>query len=84
MAKVNPATGSEPATATTKAAASTTTAKKTGSTTPATGDGARDIANLAILAGLAALACATISKGRLATAPQRKRKANPGTTSQTR
>ena len=78
VAKANPATatGREPAT--------TATAKKTGSTTPATGDGARDIVNLAILAGLAALACATISKGRLATAQQRKRKANPGTTSQTR
>ena len=86
VAKANPATatGSEPTTATAKAAATTATAKKTGSTTPATGDGARDIVNLAILAGLAALACATISKGRLATAQQRKRKANPGTTSQTR
>ena len=86
VAKVNPATatGSEPATATAKAAASTTTAKKTGSTTPATGDGARDIANPAILAGLAALACAAVSKGRLATAQRRGRKTNPGTTSQTK
>ena len=84
MAKVNPATGSEPATATTKAAASTTTAKKTGSTTPATGDGARDIANLAILAGLAALACAAVSKGRPATAQRSGRKTKPGTTSQTK
>ena len=86
VAKANPATatGSEPTTATAKAAATTATAKKTGSTTPATGDGARDIANLAILAGLAALACAAVSKGRPATAQRSGRKTNPGTTSQTR
>ncbi len=85
-AKVNPAivTGSDSAATTTKAAASTATAKKAGSTTPATGDRARDIANLAILAGLGALASATISKGRLATAQRRGRKTTSRTNSQTK
>ena len=60
----------DPEPAPTKAAASTAGAGAAGKASPATGDGARDAAGLALIAGLFAIAGAAVGKGRSATKRQ--------------
>ena len=60
--------------ATTKAAASAAGAETAGKAFPATGDGACDVAGLALFAGLFVVAGAAVGKGRLATRRQSGRK----------